>query len=149
MIPQGLHAMIGVGLLESIGSLALSAITLLTSTISYTILFDSANRHHPGLRSTMGQDHLCLTDNPFLPSCCSKLPRLSTSQCAASLPCLGSHDLLVDGRATRRHMKADSSMFTNDLDLRRATATGIFVASSLVVPAGNIALTHPVNPLPT
>ena len=101
------------------------------------------------LRFTMGQDHLCLTDNPFLPSCCSKLPRLSTSQCAASLPCLGSHDLLVDGHATRRHIKADSSMFTNDLDLRRATATGIFVASSLVVPAGNIALTHPVNPLPT
>ena len=57
--------------------------------------------------------------------------------------------LLVDGLATRHHMKADGSILTSDLDLRRATAAGRFVVSSLVDPVGNIALIHPVNPLPT
>ena len=46
-------------------------------------------------------------------------------------------------------MKADGSILTSDLDLRRATAAGRFVVSSLVVPVGNNALTHSVNPLPT
>jgi hypothetical protein len=41
------------------------------------------------------------------------------------------------------------SILTSDLDLRPATAAGRFVALSLVVPVGNIALTHLVNPLPT
>ena len=41
------------------------------------------------------------------------------------------------------------AILTSDLDLRRATAAGVFVASSLVVPFGNIALAHSVNPLPT
>ena len=46
-------------------------------------------------------------------------------------------------------MKADGSILTSDLDLRRATAAGRFVALSLAVPVESIALTRSVNPLPT